>query len=233
MRQLPLGVRLKDAAVFETYFAGPNVGAVAHLRSLSDGSGTGGVWLWGPAGSGKTHLLQAACRATDESGRAAVYLPLEALAEHGAAPFDGWGDRDLVAVDDLDAIAGQPALERALFRLYNDLHEQGGHLLVTSLAAPAEVSVELADLRSRLAAGATYRLRRLDDEACVEALRMRAAHRGLDLPPETARFLMRRLPRDMASLCGWLERLDHASLAAQRRLTVPFVRGVLGEAGET
>ena len=182
MRQLPLGVRLQDAAVFETYFAGPNEGAVAHLRSLSDGSGTGGAWLWGPAGSGKTHLSQAACRATDGAGRAAVYLPLEALAEHGAAPFGGWGDRDLVAVDDLDSIAGQPALERALFRLYNDLHEQGGRLLVTSVAPPSELPVELADLRSRLAAGATYRLRRLDDEACVEALRMRASHLGLDLP---------------------------------------------------
>jgi DnaA family protein len=228
MRQLPLGVRLPDTAVFSTFYPGPNDRAVAYLQELGRGRADAGAWLWGSRGVGKTHLLQAVCRAAGEAGVPAVYLPLAQLAEHGAAPFVGLGGQGLVAVDDLDRAAGRDALERALFRLYNDLQEAGGKLLVASRAPPAELPIELADLRSRLGAGVVYQLRRLDDAECVEALRMRAAGRGLELPADTARFLMRRLPRDIGALCGWLDRLDRASLAAQRRLTVPFVRDVLG-----
>lgn len=227
MRQLPLGVRLRDSALFETYHPGPNARAVTYLTELAAGRAAAGAWLWGDRGTGKTHLLQAACRAADAAGVAAVYLPLAALAEFGAAPFAGLGTQGLVAVDDLDRAAGRAPLEGSLFRLYNELLDAGGRLLVASRAAPARLGIELPDLRSRLGAGVVYQLRRLDDDDCVEALRMRAAGRGLELPPETARFLMRRLPRDIASLCGWLDRLDAASLAAQRRLTVPFVRDVL------
>lgn len=230
MRQLPLGVRLSDSAVFATYYPGPNARAVTYLEGLARGQAGAGAWLWGGQGVGKTHLLQATCRAADAAGIAAVYLPLAELAEYGAAPFAGLGTQGIVAVDDLDRAAGDASLERGLFRLYNDLQETGGRLLVGSVAAPMSARIGLADLRSRLGSGVVYQLRRLDDDDCVEALRMRAAGRGLELPAETARFLMRRLPRDIASLCGWLDRLDLASLAAQRRLTVPFVRDVL-EAG--
>jgi DnaA family protein len=227
MRQLPLAVRLPDTALFSTYYPGPNDRAVAYLEELGQGRAAAGAWLWGGRGVGKTHLLQAACRAAGEGGVAALYLPLAQLADYGAAPLAGLGAQGLIAIDDLDRAAGRDGLERALFRLYNDLQDAGGKLLVASRAAPAELPIELADLRSRLGAGVVYQLRRLDDAECVEALRMRAAGRGLELPADTARFLMRRLPRDIGALCDWLDRLDRASLAAQRRLTVPFVRDVL------
>lgn len=232
MRQLPLGVRLRDTAVFATYHPGPNERAVEWLERLARRRAEPGGWLWGGPGTGKTHLLQAVASAADDAGIGSVYLPLGELARYGAAPLAGLGDLGLVAVDDLDAAAGRAELERALFSLYNALQEAGGRLLVASRAAPAGIPIALADLRSRLGAGLVYQLHRLGDEDCIEALRMRAAVRGLELPAETARFLMRRLPRDIASLCGWLERLDHASLAAQRRLTVPFVRDVLDQTGD-
>jgi DnaA family protein len=100
-------------------------------------------------------------------------------------------------------------------------------LLIATQCAPANLPIQLADLKSRLAWGVIYQLERLDDDQCVSALKLRARYRGLEMPDATARFLMRRLPRDISTLCDWLDRLDIASLAAQRRLTVPFVRGVL------
>jgi DnaA family protein len=229
MRQLPLGVRLRDAAAFASYHGGPNEAALDYVRTLATGGASAGAWLWGRPGVGKTHLLQAACRAADEAGRAAIYLPLGSLARHGAAPLQDLGGQGLVAVDELDAAAGRAELERGLFALYNDLQDAGGQLLIASAADPATLPVTLPDLRSRLAACVVYPLRQLDENDTVAALKLRAAHRGLELPDETVRYLMRRLPRDIASLCRWLDRLDDASLAAQRRLTVPFVSRVLGE----
>ena len=147
----------------------------------------------------------------------------------GPDALAGWEDRAVVCLDDADRLAGRDAWELALFGLFNRLADAGGRLVVSAAASPAATRFGLADLASRLAWGAVFRLEPLDDEGRGAALRLRAAHRGLELPEETARYLLRRLPRDMRALCGWLDRLDTASLAAQKRLTVPFVREVLGE----
>lgn len=231
MQQLPLGVSLRDSARFATYWSGPNAGAVDFLAGVADPGTDMGAWLWGPATVGKTHLLQAVCAAANQAGRAVGYLPLASLEAVRAELFEGWGGSDLVALDDIDRIAGRADCERALFRLYNDLAERGGRLVISSTAAPGALDLGLPDLASRLGALVIFRVEALDEAGMVEALRLRARGRGLDLPDDTARYLMRRLPRDMASLCRWLDRFDLASLREQRRLTVPFVRGVLQEAG--
>ena len=94
-------------------------------------------------------------------------------------------------------------------------------------AAPRGIDWSLEDWRSRAAACVVYQLRDLDDAGRLEALRLRAAQRGLQLPPETADYLLRRMPRDLPSLFEILDLLDEASLVAQRRLTVPFIRDAL------
>jgi DnaA family protein len=95
-------------------------------------------------------------------------------------------------------------------------------------AAPEQLGVCLPDLRSRLGWGGVYALQPVDDAARMQILRVRAHERGLELPEDTAQFLLRRCPRDLPALMALLERLDAAALTAQRRLTVPFVREVLG-----
>ncbi|MGB5592109.1 MAG: DnaA regulatory inactivator Hda [Gammaproteobacteria bacterium] len=226
MDQIPLAIRLKDSAVFETYLAGPNAAAIDYLRSVATATVNAGAWIWGPASSGKTHLLQAVCAAAGPSLRAA-YLPLKTLSPLGPGALDGWGEHNVLALDDVDVIAGDAAFERALFRLYNDVLEHGGLMLFSTTEAPGNLAIELPDLASRLAAGVVFQLLALDDDERIEALKLRARHRGFELPEETAQYLLRRLPRDMASLYDWLDLLDVASLAAKRRLTIPFVREVL------
>jgi DnaA family protein len=112
--------------------------------------------------------------------------------------------------------------------LHRQLDDKQGRLIVSGSAPPAASGIVLADLRSRLGGGLVLTLHSLDDDEQVEALRLRAQIRGFELPVETAQYLLRRLPRDMTSLCAFLDELDEASLAAQRRLTVPFVRQVMG-----
>jgi DnaA-homolog protein len=224
MRQLPLAVRLRDFAVFETFEPGPN-GAVVAVLAAPAAAGPA-VWLWGPEGSGKSHLLQAACAAEPS----AAYLPVAELLDAGPGVLEGWHDRALVCIDDIDRLAGQRDWELAAFALFNRLWEQGGCLVVSACAGPAATRFALPDLQSRLAWGGVFRLAPLSDDDRVAALRRRAAHRGLDLPLDSARYLMRRLPRDMRALCGWLDTLDVASLAAGKRLTLPFVKSVIESA---
>jgi DnaA-homolog protein len=145
MRQLPLGVRLPDRAVFASYLTARNLEAVEHLQRVARGERAGATWICGPAGSGKTHLLQASCVAASDARRAG-YLPLIELAPLGIAALDGWPQLDCVALDDLDAIAGRADWERAIFSLYRELDERGGSLLAASRQPPALLPWSVPDL---------------------------------------------------------------------------------------
>jgi DnaA family protein len=227
MQQLPLGVHLPDRATFDSFVAGPNTQAVARLQSMARGE-RAVVWVCGPSGSGRTHLLHAVCAAVPLNLRIA-YLPLATLPqdEGASAARESAAEVDLLCLDDLDSVIGEPAAERALFSAYRKLDERQRSLLVSASQPPAALPWTLADIGSRFAASEIFVLHPLDEAAQHEALTRRAAGRGLDLPEDTARYLLRRSPRDMASLCRLLDDIDVASLSAQRRLTVPFVRELL------
>ena len=224
MSQLALPLRLADHAVFDTFLAAGNEAAVDYLRSLAAAPPGHGAWVWGAPATGKSHLLQATCERFDDR---AAYLPLAELARAGPGLLEGLSSRQLVCIDDVDRIAADDSWERGLFNLCNDVLEAGHHLVVSAGCAPRESGIVLADLRSRLQRLATFHIRELDDAGRVAALQLRASHRGLELPGETARFLMARSRRDMQSLYELLDRLDLEALRAQRRLTIPFVKEVL------
>ncbi len=225
MQQLPLDVQLADYAVFDSFYDGVNEAAVFALRKLLDG-GQNVIWLWGPADSGKSHLLQALVSEASSKEQSAVYLPLSD-AQMSPQMLEGMGNISIVCLDDLDAVAGRPDWEAALFRLYEDVFQAGGRFVVSAGVAPAGASLKLPDLASRLASGATFRLQALSDAESAKALQQRAAWRGLELPDETASYLLTRVARSPSTLFNLLDRLDKEALVAQRRLTVPFVRQVL------
>lgn len=221
--QLVLPFALRDSATFDNFHAAGNEAALHALRNLREMF----VYLWGARGAGKTHLLQAACREAVDKRISAVYLP---LAEHDTlrpAVLEGFDRQRLVCLDDLHAVSGKPQWETALFNLFNGLRERGGRLLVAAAAAPAALELGLPDLASRLASGAAFRLRELDDAGKIAALQQRALQRGFEMPDAVAGYLLGRYARDTHSLFALLERLDHASLEAKRRLTIPFVRDLL------
>jgi len=226
VKQLALGVRLRADAIFESFASGLNGELIAALRE----GGSVPLWLWGSEGSGKTHLLQAVCAAAagdTGAGAAAAYFPLERSLALPPAALAGFENCRVLCLDDVDAIAGNLQWEQALFRLFNEAAELGTRLIFAARAAPRGIDWSLEDWRSRAAACVVYQLRDLDDAGRLEALRLRAVQRGLQLPPETADYLLRRMPRDLPSLFEILDLLDEASLVAQRRLTVPFIRDAL------
>ena len=220
MKQLALGVKLRAAAVFASFHPGDNAEILAALRA----PGTAPLWLWGAAGTGKPHLLQAVCAA---AGEAAAYFPLDRRVALPPEALLGFEANRVLCVDDADAVAGDLPWERALFRLFNESAELRTRLIFAAGAAPGTPAWGLQDWRSRAASCVVYQLRELDDAGRLDALRLHAAQRGLLLPADTAEYLMRRMPRDLPSLFAVLDDLDEASLIAQRRLTVPFIREAL------
>ena len=223
MQQLPLGVRLHDRATYASFLAFANEQALAALRGLEGGHG-GALWLHGPTGSGKSHLLQAWC--ADRQGRA--FLPLAQLHELGPSLLEGADRLAGVAIDDAGVVAGEHAWEEALFRLYNDCEAAQVPLVIGDAAPSSGSPWRLADLRSRFGAMVHVTLRALDEAGQRAALQLHAAQRGLELPEEAAQYMQRRFPRDMHSLYALLDRLDAAALREQRRLTIPFIRQVTG-----
>ncbi len=223
--QLALSLRLDQSTSFDSFLPGEvNAMALHVLRSASEPV----LYLSGMAGVGKTHLLQAAVHDAQNRGLPACYLPMQELRAYPAAEvLEGLEAMALLALDDIDAIAGDDEWERALFHLFNTLRDVGGHWLASGSTPVAELALSLPDLRSRLGWGASLQLRPLNEDEKREALIRRAQQYGLDMPEDVSHYLLNRCGRDLPTLLHTLERLDQASLAAQRRLTVPFVRDAL------
>lgn len=227
MRQLPLAMRLRERALFDSFVAGSNALVLAQLRAAASGPPRRVYWLYGPVGSGKSHLLQACCTGALEAGRTAAYLPLSQLQALGPDALQGWEDATLVALDELSAVLGQRDWEQALFALYRAGEERGATLIAAAEVPAAQLAFALPDLASRFAGALPLSLQPLDERAQRQALQWRARARGLDLPDESARYLQRHFRRDLPTLCQLLDTIDTAALQAQRRLTVPFIREVL------
>ena len=230
MRQLPLGVRLPDRAVFASFLPARNVEALEHARRVAAGEFAGLTWLCGPPGVGKTHLLQAICSAASERMRAG-YVPLAEFAPLGIEVLEGLAQLECLCMDDLDAVIGQ-------------LRVGAGDLCAAARTAGRRgpPGAGGAARRRRCCAGRCPISPRAAPPArccsCARSMspssrprcRLRARVRGLELPDETLQWLQRRFPRDMRSLYELLDTLDEAALVAQRRLTIPFIREVLSAA---
>jgi len=224
--QLPLALRYPPDQRLETFIGAPD-GALAQLRAAATGDSRDWVYLVGPAGSGKTHLALAVCAAAEQAGRGSAYLPLQAAASRLRDALEALEGRDVVALDGLDAIAGQREDEVALFDFHNRARAAGVTLLYTASAAPDALGLVLPDLRSRLSQCGRILLDALDDAGRGAVLRERAIRRGLALDQAAIDWLLTRTGRDLGGLVVLLDRLDRESLAAKRRITVPFLRQVL------
>lgn len=222
MKQQSLSLTLSAHSDFASYHPGPNRLIVNTLQGLTAGDF---IYLWGAPGSGVSHLLQACC----EQASTAMYLDLNQHHELTSQVLEGLESYDLTVLDNIEAVAGIEAWEHALFHLYNRCQQQQHSLLVGAHQAPSALPWTLADLASRLKAMLVLHLKPLDDHAKSAALQLRAQQLGLQLPPEVRQFLLHHNNRDLRFLMDLLQQLDHASLRAQRKLTIPFIKHYLGD----
>jgi DnaA family protein len=221
--QLSLQIALQDETTFDNFFARQSLAPL--LDSLRRPKAEALQFLHGGSSEGKSHLLQALCHATD----GALYLPLAGLA--AASPEDLLQDLEscaLLALDDLESIAGDSQWEEALFHLINRARAAHCPLWLAARRPANDLGIQLADLRSRLAGGLTWAIVAASDDEKQRILQFRAERRGLLLPEAVVQYLCARDSRALADLMETLDLLDKASLQLQRPLTVPLVRDVMG-----
>lgn len=229
--QLFLGLSLSDEATFANFFTQPqsaNALVVSSLLNFFDDPQENFIYLWGASGSGVTHLLQAVCHQAQGKKLSFQYLPLRELV--GYSPEElcrGLDDLDLICLDGVESVIGRHDWENELFHLFNRMKAAQHKLIIAANASARELSIQLADLSSRLQWGLTLHLHNMSDTEKQSALQMRAKARGLELNDEVAQYLIQRLTRDTNELFWQLQRLDNASLQEQRKLTIPFVKKVL------
>jgi len=225
--QIPLALRFAPDMELRAFHGNPSL--LKLLADLAEEQASDWLYLAGPEGSGKTHLLLAACAQARAGQHDASYLPLAALAGRVGEALAGQARAALVCLDGVEAIAGRREDEVALFHFHNAARAAGARVVYAAAAMPAALPFTLPDLRSRLEQCTRITLEALDEAGRREVLRQRAARRGLELDEAVLDWLFRRVGRDLGSLTALLDRLDRASMAAQRRITVPFLRAQLGE----
>ncbi|MCZ6829497.1 MAG: DnaA regulatory inactivator Hda, partial [Gammaproteobacteria bacterium] len=210
--QLPLAVHLRDEATLDNFlFPEALLPLRTSLESQHEPEGEPGIYLHGGHGSGRSHLLQAACHA--QAGGEALYLPLEQLcelvAEEVLADIEGLA---LICLDNLDAIAGRASWEEALFHLINRARMSRCRLLFGAVSAPRRLGIELADLESRLSWAVVFHLPEPADAEKLRILQFRASRRGMTLSDEAAQYIFNRASRSLGELIALLEQLDRASM---------------------
>lgn len=226
--QLPLGLGLRDDATFSNFYPGASEPLVGRLLHQFDADGEPFLYLWGPPGVGRSHLLQAACHQASARDLRTLYLPLEELGHFPPLMLEDVERLDLLAIDDLERVVGRKRWEEALFHAFNRLRDSGKRLVIAADRPPRQLDIQLADLASRLTWGVTFHMGLPGDEERLGALQLRASLRGMQLPDEVARYILHRGPRQLGDILRCLDVLDSASLSAQRKLTIPFVKNALG-----
>jgi DnaA family protein len=228
-KQLPLHFEFRANQTFDDFFPGTNLEIINHLQKSIAGNGERQIFLWGQSGLGKSHLLQACCQQAQSRQLGSFYFALSALQQPDPGLLTGLDKFDIVCFDNIEHIAGNPAWELAFFNFYN-LHRDQGHTLIVSASCPPnEIAFQLPDLKTRLNWGLTLKIQPLCDTDRITALIFKADQMGLEISPQAGRFLLTHYDRDLSSLWVLLTKLDRASLAAKRKLTIPFLKQILSE----
>ena len=218
MKQLALDIAQPPAPTLDNFVPGRNAELVVALYSAAHAASRERfIYLWGAAGSGRSHLLRAVVDAARADGGPAMLF--DSRADEFAAPDDA-----LCAVDDVHLLSAQAQI--ALFNLHNRIKASRGTLVASGIAAPAQLALR-PDLVTRLASGLVYRVHGLNEEEKVAALKRHAQARGFQLSQEVVAYLLRHARRDLPSQLALLDALDRYALANRRAITLPLLRELL------
>lgn len=223
-----LNFTIKEDATFATFYPGGEQMLIPLLEQFALFNGEQFIYLWGAKGVGKSHLLQACCHYAQQQGLMTMYLPLQEIIEYSSDVLTQFANIDLLCIDDVQLIKAKPAWQEALFDLYNQLRDQEKRLLVAEDKAVKTLAFTLKDLDSRLCWGDTIHLHELSEKEKIHILQQRALQRGFELSVELCQFLLTRCSREMGQLIKIFDQLDKAALMEKRRLTIPFVKSILG-----
>lgn len=226
--QLLLPIHQIDDDTLENFNSENNLLLLDSLSKNFDKKQQRFFYIWGGLSTGKSHLLKACANYFFSQNRSSIYIPLSKSRYFSPLVLDGLENQELVCLDDLQSVIGNLEWELAIFDLFNRIKENGYTILLISAdKSSLTINAKLPDLSSRLSWGEIYQLIPLNEKQKIDVLQKNALIKGVELPDDTANFLLKRVDRDLKELLEILNLLDKASLQSHRKLTIPFVKEIL------
>lgn len=210
-----------------SFLTGENVELIKLIKQIANKESNYILYLYGESGTGKTHLLQAACKQASDSEHHVAYIPLKQIDELSAEMLHDLGELDLVCIDDVESVIGQIEWQQGLTWLYNELKDNNNSLILSGRESPTTSKLELDDLKTRLYSDQVIQIKAPNDELKIEILKQKANERSFELSDEVIEYLIRRVDRNLVSLMEVLDKIDHASLVEKRKITIPFVKNLI------
>jgi DnaA family protein len=225
--QFPLAFEFQANQGFNTFFTASNQETVSQLQELIRGTGQRQIFLYGEAALGKSHLLQACCQFAHAQGMNPFYYPFEAKRLPSLSMLENLEDVKLVCFDNINEIIGNLDWEQAFLNFLNQDVENNNRLILTARTNPKEITVKLPDLKNSLNLGVALELNPLEESEIINALIHKASYMGITISRKVGHFLVTHYASDLPSMWVLLEQLDKATLSAQRKLTIPFLKQIL------
>ena len=226
--QIPVQFDFQSNQSFSTFYPGNNEEIINHLQKIFINNEQQ-IFLWGDRGSGKTHLLQALGQESNACNKTSFYYSLDTNNLPDPAMLEGLDNFDIVCFDNIEQIAGNTEWEQAFFNFYNLHRDENNKLVVTAPCPPKYLAIQLPDLKTRMSWGLTLKLKALSDEQQLNALIYKANDLGFEISVKVGRFLITHYARDLPSIWVLLDKIEQATLAAKRKLTIPFLKQIMAE----
>lgn len=223
-QQLPLNFKHNSTKSFADFVIADNQALINSLQSFVE-SQENLFYLWGEAGAGKSHLLQAFVSSIIETGQSAVIItPQEVVIRHNVSLIQMF---DCICIDEVEQIAGDQLLEESLFLWINEVRQARKKIILSSQIASSNDSWQLPDLRSRLQWGRTHQISSLAREQVLQVFHKQVQQKGLIIGDKTMQYLHNNCPINMKFLSQLLTALDKATLVEKKSVTTPLLKKIL------
>ena len=223
MSQLSLAVTLDNEATFENFYA--PFGTLQHtaMQCLSKRSEQY-IFLSGNAGTGLSHLLQAACKLERDS----IYINFGLLDGNSIDKiFDGLEQMSLVCLDDIHIILSNQCRQKEIFHFFNRCSENGTRLVLASHKRLNVINIRFLDLVTRLKSGVVLHFEEFRDDDLLKLLKYRATLMGLDFTHDCAIYIFNRTRRTAGGVVDALRKIDLKALTEKRPITRPLIKAAL------
>ncbi len=229
-QQYTLAIEHPHEQRLDNFVHGGNTELLQVLRSAA--KGFVGLWIYGEANSGRSHLLRGRCLRAADLGESACYISCADYVHNPSGLHDALSHASVygqvIAIDDVQDLHDMRELHDLLMAIYQRVFDERGVLLVTHTSTATQANFLTPDLASRMRSLQHYHIAPLDDEAKKQLLKQRARRRGYTLEQPVLDYWMMRGPRSLGALLIDLETLDKASLVNKQRVTIPLLKKVLG-----
>jgi len=226
--QIPLQFEFQSNHSFSTFYHGDNEETINHLQHFCHSTELQ-IYLWGTAGTGKTHLLQATTQETNKQTKSSFYFSFDSNSLPAPSMLTGLENLDIICFDNIDHIAGNNEWEQAFFNFFNLHRDRNKQLILSSSCPPKYLAIELPDLKTRMSWGLTLKLKELTDDQQLNALIYKANSLGFKIPSHVGQYIITHYTSDLPSTWRLLKKIELATLSAKRKITIPFLKQMMSE----